>query len=677
MKLTEVTNNKTQTQRILNESWQELTEVQQVYLTKFEKELWPLMENLVQVFEAELTPDQIQAIFQNAEETAMASGNNSTVAGKIGKGAAAAAKLPVDAMKAVNKKVDELGRLAQKAGPVQNADAKFEKLKKDIMANKPDNKIVQGIQAVSDWAKANPGKASLAIGILTAVAAFAAGPAGGAAAGFLLRSTKGLLQGEKLSSAVGGAAKAAAYGALAGAAMEYITDNILDNIFTATEAELEAMEASFKQLNDQQQLADIAAKYGADVGALDGVSKIQWSGNINAFNFSYDVAMNPAQLATLDQLQAAVDGAETFSKEYYEAATKMHNFMGEVQNNPANIKLTGFFDAVQDAPDTFFSDAQWNQIIAKADDQTELLNMVSKSGDSMGAALQAGITAAEKRAPEAMKAKPVPAEEKKQLELDLKGGGMNEPKEESLSMEDKFELYLMERDPRQGELPLDNPNSLGAKAKRGLGNLAAKAKAGVSGAASKAGAAVKQAGKDIGNKVTANKLMKAWKAAGEPTDTGSIVNILSDAGIDDAQIQTIGQNTSTDLKVQPAGSSDAAASVDKDGDGVDDNTGKPVEPAAKGATDANADGKDDKTGQPVKRNPKIRVAKGAGQVATASDGQSYVWGGAQWVNNATAKMATKQIAAELGNPKLKSIADQIKQAKLQDAVIKMLSSETV
>ena len=60
------------------------------------------------------------------------------------------------------------------------------------------------------------GKASIAVGILTTVAAFAGGPMGGAAAGLILRSTKDLLQGEKLSTAVGKSVKTAAYGAPAG-----------------------------------------------------------------------------------------------------------------------------------------------------------------------------------------------------------------------------------------------------------------------------------------------------------------------------------------------------------------------------------------------------------------------------------------------------------------------------
>ena len=57
--------------------------------------------------------------------------------------------------------------------------------------------------------------------------------------------------------------------------------------------------------------------------------------------------------------------------------------------------------------------------------------------------------------------------------------------------------------------------------------IAGKAAGAVKGAASSAAGAVKQGAKDIGNKVTANKLMKAWKSMGEPLDSGSIFNILS------------------------------------------------------------------------------------------------------------------------------------------------------
>ena len=55
----------------------------------------------------------------------------------------------------------------------------------------------------------------------------------------------------------------------------------------------------------------------------------------------------------------------------------------------------------------------------------------------------------------------------------------------------------------------------------------------VAGGISKTAAGIKKQGKQLANKVTKEKLMKAWKKMGEPTDTGSIINILSDAGLDD------------------------------------------------------------------------------------------------------------------------------------------------
>lgn len=170
------------------------------------------------VTEAKLTPDQIQQLFTGAEQGMTAGGKNRTFLGK----GVDAAKLPIEAVKFINDQINKLGRALQNSGPVKNIDAKFDQLKAKIGAS--DSKVVQGIQAVSDWAKANPGKASLAVGILTAAASMAGGPMGGAIAGFLSRATKDLLQGEKLSTAVGKSIKTAALGALTGKAFEMVGD---------------------------------------------------------------------------------------------------------------------------------------------------------------------------------------------------------------------------------------------------------------------------------------------------------------------------------------------------------------------------------------------------------------------------------------------------------------------
>ena len=78
-----------------------------------------------------------------------------------------------------------------------------------------------------------------------------------------------------------------------------------------------------------------------------------------------------------------------------------------------------------------------------------------------------------------------------------------------------------------------------------------------------------------------------------------------------------------------------------------------------------------------KRNPKIKVAQGAGQMAKAKDGQDYVWAGAQWINNATGRMANKDVAGQLGNPVLTDLVARIKKAgpEVVALVIKQLSDE--
>jgi hypothetical protein len=74
-----------------------------------------------------------------------------------------------------------------------------------------------------------------------------------------------------------------------------------------------------------------------------------------------------------------------------------------------------------------------------------------------------------------------------------------------------------------------------------------RAKAGLGKLAGKAGAAIGRGAKELGNVVTVDKLTKAWKKAGEPTDTGSIVSILAGAGLDNTEITSIGSTAKINL----------------------------------------------------------------------------------------------------------------------------------
>ena len=125
MKLGEVTNYNLKSQTILAEGWQDLNEAQRIYVGKWEREVWPLVESINTLFEAELTAKQIDGIFGNAEKVAIDSGDNKTALGKAG-------AVVGDQAKKLQKQIDDLLKAAQNSGPVKNFDAQFEKLKADL-----------------------------------------------------------------------------------------------------------------------------------------------------------------------------------------------------------------------------------------------------------------------------------------------------------------------------------------------------------------------------------------------------------------------------------------------------------------------------------------------------------------------------------------------------------------
>jgi NACalpha-BTF3-like transcription factor len=590
------------------------------------------------------------------------------------------------------------------------------------------------------------------------MAAFAGGPAGGAAAGLILRASKDLLQGEKLSTAVGKSIKTGVYGALAGLAFKELTDNIVDNIATAQNAELDAMEAAMKAENFQNAKADLFADLGMDVDALDGASRMRMSGNLNRFVYSYDTVIPPDMMSQYNALEAAMDSAKDFSPEHYAAAAKFHDFMGQLVNNPEAKNLTAAWDALKEIPKDSLSIGNLETLIAQSESGDEVLKAIMNAGGAAGAAAQGALQTVDDNAKKAQSSKPVDPEVKDQLELDLKGGSTATPvdknfdksqklsdfgpvgdKAESINMEERFALFLAEADPAQGELPLDNPNTMGAKLKRGAKGLASKAAGAVKGAASSAAGAVKQGAKDIGNKVTANKLNKSWKKMGEPTDAGSIANILADAGLSSDDIKSIGQEQKVDLPA-PAASAGKTADSETGGTGGDAKGGAGVTGGdakggagvtggdAKGDAGTNttqADGgsnadtastsggqgasgsagasagnagasagerraSDEEIAKWVKgdaklvdpKNPAVdgaieanRDGKNIGLVRQ-TNGQDHIWLGQSWVNMATGKSASADTKG-LGRPDLEELAKEITKANVAKLVKDQLTAPGV
>ena len=228
--------------KILKESWADFSIPQKIQIALVEKELTEAAQIIIDdlqfqynLTEAELTADQIDQIFgdvvkamgDRAAGSLERSGVNKAV-GKTVKLGGKALTLSKDAVVAVDKKLTDLGKLVQQTEPVKNLDATVSKLQSDIRKKLEQgpvgNEIMGMVDKYAQFAKDNPMKSAIIIGALTSVAAIAGGPLGGAAAGYLLRGTNGLIKGEKFSTVVGQGAKFAAYGLAIG----FLADEIGD-----------------------------------------------------------------------------------------------------------------------------------------------------------------------------------------------------------------------------------------------------------------------------------------------------------------------------------------------------------------------------------------------------------------------------------------------------------------
>ena len=174
-----------------------LTEVKSV-------KLWEDAGRLIK--EAALTPDQIQQLFTNVEQSATAAGSNRTMLGK-GK----------DAASAVSQAWEDLKTKVQDSAPIKNVDSAYDGAVAKIEAGLggPDNAVNQVIQKYRAFAKEHPIAQGLIYAALIAAAGISGAGLGSAAVLGLLKMTDKLLQGEKFSSAAYSGAKtgAAAYAA--------------------------------------------------------------------------------------------------------------------------------------------------------------------------------------------------------------------------------------------------------------------------------------------------------------------------------------------------------------------------------------------------------------------------------------------------------------------------------
>ena len=816
MKLQEVTAYEFKSQAILNESWQQLTESQRIYVGRWEKNVWPLMEQVNRLYEAELTTNQINTIFANAETVAGKDGGNLTAIGKAG-------KVTADVSKKLQAEIDKLLKAAQNSGPVKNFDQQFEKLKAQLKTKLEGNpmgqKILKMVDGYADFAKENPAKAAFVIGAMTSVLAFASGGVvSGATIGFFLKLASNTLKGDKLSSAIGKSVKGAAIGAAAGALGDaldkllpaevtntFINDasgeidiTQLDGMDATSMADLDA-DAAKELIQTRSAMEELVARGDLDAeaekilqGQLDQVNdKIREIGGGASINDTVDAMQDEFGIKGTDvDIEKTTSTSSTGQEEVVD--TEVVSQLDAEQLNDAGINSADFPDNAwitnntQKLLDAGLSEEdiealQNAQGFNRALEQREFLGMkISASdaievGDSIdvegvpdsvtvGETFKSTVT---KTLPdgteytaltdtmiqgvdadgnpvyqvESVFVQPNPFTENldkalENLPDDIReelyaeifektvsgsmetavddmagnivraaaavglGGALaqsevkpaDDEKAKAESIERHNEMiyeYVEYLEETMNEGPaLDKMKAAAMAGVKKVGDLTQKGmtqvgkgmdKAGkaVQGGISKTAAGVKKQAKQLGNKITKEKLMKAWKKMGEPTDTGSIINILSDAGLDDESIGIVGDKSSIKLaRPQADTGTDADASagadpeagaepVDANKDGKDDNTGKPIEKPV----DANKDGKDDKTGKPI--DPKADATAGKPGAGGAAVGGAHA--GKKPIVPGGAK-AGATAGATAGKPvDVKTLASDIQKAGVADAVKQQLS----
>ena len=577
MKLQEVTLYESRSHRVLKEGWQDLNEWQKNYINDFERQLTPIILEMQKVFEAELTPQQIDAIFKNAETVAMSGDSNRTGLGKAGDSVAKGAKLTADAARVVKQKYDEIKNAALDSAPVEKFDQKFEDLKTQIREKLggDDSKVVQTIEQMGQWAKDNPGKASIVIAALTVVASVGAGASFAPIAAGVLTSASKLLKGEKLSKSIVAGLEVGAVSWLAGQAI----DAIGDTLASMTE------KAVIEPMNQFR-------------GSVDKFYSVNgWMPDNLNYSFEFDLVTPNEELAN----------------KFVEALGKAHRAYDAGQFDLAKetfALLENIADQATNEAIATMSDDQFAQLVGDPTSIKQAFDQVFGGLQSAAAAAAAGAASYDKEGkPVDDQGNPVTDDTAKQ-------------KEESINLNSEFDRYLQEAG------FADMIKGAGAKVAQG-----AKAAGGAIAKGAKA------AGKELGNKATYNKMMSAWKKAGEPTDTGSIINILQGLGMSSDQIQSVGSEQGVELTAKNVG----------------DPEERPQDNAQKSAqTDAEPQDNAQKSAQaPIQKGDTKEL-----------NGKTYKWMGATWSDTSTGRPVGVQASINMGlpHPKIDPVVAVIKKA---------------
>lgn len=618
MKLQEVTAYNLKSETILNESWDMLTESQRLHIGAWENRVWPLMEEINRLLEADLTADQIQQIFSNAEKLSVEQGTGLTALGKAG-------KVTAEVSGKIKTEIEKLLDQAKNSEPVKNMDAQFDKLRSQIGTSvkgmKGGDKILQGVDKWRKFAEENPAKQAFIIGAMTSLLAFASGGVmSGAAIGFFLRLANNTLKGDQLSTAIGKGVRGAAIGAVAGAIGGALSDNI-----EISSPEVEGGEVEVSASIESDAIADSSEEVESTAAAFEDMTVEEYR-----LQYAEQIAERLAEQNGVEMSQEMIQKMAdnvTVQGNYPDG-----NFVTRFEGNivRGNIYLT---------PEEL---QEWNKVVNSDDpfapngvmgDQTTewLKNNVEGAQEQFDASAAADAAAQEEltaryneMSPEEQKA----YDDRQRKFLTRMGDSPSEyeppgtPKyteNESLliaknniteSLWDEFELYEAGFADTMKKAAA-GAAKIGQAAGKGLGKAAQATAAKAAQGAQRGVAAVKAgagaAKKEIGQKVTVRKLNSLWKKMGSPTDAGSIANLLSDAGMNDEQIGTVAQQNKVDLPAPTKTASPAAGEKDQAADQQTDQSAKPNQAANQQTTTSSTPIDIKSLAQEIKQLPKTSI----------------------------------------------------------------------
>ena len=402
-----------------------------------------------------------------------------------------------DAAEAVNKAWETLKTKVQNSGPIKGVDAMYDKAAEQLkQATGGDQGVMQYVQKYRDFAKKHPIAQSLIYSALIAAAGISGAGIGGAAALGLFKLVDKLLQGEKFSSAAYQGAKtgAMAYGA------SKLADYVKGGDQAQAPAQTQATGANTGDIQsglaaDQAFQDSMLNKFPPDKGytfvAGEGGKSIQVLDASGTKVFSGDIP-----LKTMDMKQFAdLTNAGKMATPGISSGSISGDPMAGISNAGSSVTNTASGTLSGVTGDQMASNPAYKAII-------------QKFGDNPGAR-QAAMAAAKAAI--------------------LKG-----QTNESIDLTEG-QIYLMigkivERQRKLDEGIMDT----------------------LKGAAGKAVDWAKTKGTNLTTKITADKLLQAWKKAGSPMDSLDIASIVQRAGVPTATIKQVFTSMKIPVPGQPA-----------------------------------------------------------------------------------------------------------------------------